>query len=205
MKKSITELLVQLKTITNRINKKTTETVFSTYFTGTNPPKGYKDKESFEKQAKESLQSIEDLIEQKNKIKDAIVKSNAETIVTIANKEYTVASAIEMKKNVGFIKSLANKIIRDFQTVTNQVEQGNNLAQQRLDKQLETLYGKETKTDVEGSKSITEEFWKKNKVNSLDPIDSVNKAKALLEEIESFESSVDIILTVSNSRTEVEI
>ena len=57
-----------------------------------------------------SYQSIIDLLERRNHIKASIVQSNAVTIVTIAGKTYTVADALERKRNIGYEKKLLSQM-----------------------------------------------------------------------------------------------
>ena len=46
----------------------------------------------------------------RKEIKEKIVKSNAETLVTIAGKEMTVAAAIERKESIKYEKKLAEEL-----------------------------------------------------------------------------------------------
>ena len=57
-----------------------------------------------------SYQSILDLLERRTRIKASIVKSNAVTIVTIDGKTYTVADALERKRNIGYEKGLLSQM-----------------------------------------------------------------------------------------------
>ena len=97
MQISVTRGLVQLKRLEQRINKKITELDIYTTANKINSKKvldGIFTKEEYVQMAKSNFDSLQDLIELRKEIKDAIVKSNATTIVDICGKKYTVAQDI---------------------------------------------------------------------------------------------------------------
>lgn len=103
---SITEALTELKLYDQKINK----VLCSADFIGCKKKSSDRVNsfklENFEANAKASYQSVSDLIENRARLKSAIVQSNAATMVEIAGKKYTVAEAIERKNSIEYDKML---------------------------------------------------------------------------------------------------
>ena len=71
---------------------------------------------------KSSYDKATDLIKRREAIKRAVVLSNAVTKVTVADKEYTVAEAIEMKNHgMDFKKLLKQKIKKQYDAAMAQI------------------------------------------------------------------------------------
>jgi malonyl CoA-acyl carrier protein transacylase len=204
MQKCITELLNELKILKARIEKETNSAIFVTAVKGNKAPANFQSKELFEIKAKSQLKSIQDLIEYRNKIKAVIVISNANTKIIIAGKEYTVAGAIERKNSIEFEKRLVEKLSYQFKQHSTVVQ--NTLAQeeQRLDKQLETILGKD-KADVKAVEALTEAFWKENQPFLVDPCSAMELAEKMNNDIAEFESAIDVALAISNAREMIEV
>jgi hypothetical protein len=78
---TITKALVELKLLDSRINNGITKLLPVEVIEGDRPPSGFKSVAEFNQAATSLLQSVQDLIERRQKIKNAIVKSNAVTLV----------------------------------------------------------------------------------------------------------------------------
>lgn len=202
---TITEGLVELKTLDARIQKEISSNVFIASHLKGKSPNGFSSVDVFNAKVKSTLQSIKDLIARRNKIKSAIVNSNAVTKVTIGSKTYTVAEAIERKQSVALEVQLLSTLMNQFNSCYSQVERSNNQAQERLDKQIETSLGKDAKSNPEDIKTISEIFWNKNDTIVADPIGIREAAETLAKEIDSFRSEVDVRLSISNSTTMIEV
>ena len=201
---TITEALVELKLLANRITKETGSGNFITSYKIGNAPAGYSSVEAFEAKAKSSYQSILGLIERRNKIKAAIVASNATVSVTIATRTYTVAEAIERKNSIAYEQALLSTLARQCMNIGQTAERANQQAQQKLDQMLETSLGKE-KSNPESIKPISDNFWSVNLTNISDPLSLLEKIESLRNSIDSFLAEVDTRLTISNSTTTVEV
>ena len=121
---TITEGLVELKLLDSRIRKATVKDwaigVYSKDVTQEN-------KKKFEEVTKANYQSIKDLINERAKIKSAIVKSNAKTQVKVGEKKMTVAEAIERKSSIDYEKDLLSEWKTSLAQATNTVEKGNEI------------------------------------------------------------------------------
>jgi hypothetical protein len=85
MKLTITEALVKLKLLDKKINDKVNSLVPAVVVHGKNQPTGFPNDDSFVQWVDANYQSAEDLISYRDKIKQAIVQSNAVTKVKIGN------------------------------------------------------------------------------------------------------------------------
>lgn len=197
---TITRALVELKTLDDRINKTTERATFIRV--------NYPDKqqtENFGKLAQENLQSIRDLIKYRAALKGAIVKSNAETVVNIAGREYTVAEAIERKTSINYEKTLLEKLRNQYRTTISECDNHNRNAEARLDRMLTAEIGKDKRTDPEIVKSLTEGYRKANLATMDDPLNLQVLIAKMEEDMAAFQAEVDITLSESNSRTMVSV
>lgn len=207
MEKQITihAALGELKKIGQRIDKATR----NTDFIGTMKASADKvnntgmDKDKFKEDVTSNYQSITDLIALRNKIKSAIVLSNATTKLTVGKKEMTVAEAIEYKTSIEYQRDLLNKMARQYKEAVSIVTMQNERVEMNLDAQVANLAGKDSnKNNLSG---YMEEYRKQNGWTLVDPIDLKSKIDALEEEITDFETNVDVALSVSNATTFITI
>jgi hypothetical protein len=194
---TITEALSKVKLVDKKISKKITGAKFI------GVKKGDKILDGFEPEsAKEDLQSIEDLISYRFKLKNAIHESNQKTKLTIAGKEYTVAQAIEFKEVVLYKTHLLAKLKAQLDNIRDDVNYENEKVQARLDEQVSKLFEKPTKEEVE---TFSKSFLKANEYSLVDPIEIDKKIKEYEEEIDNFLTEVDFRLSTSNATTFIEV
>jgi hypothetical protein len=205
MQITITEGLVNLKTISARIEKEITATTFSIASQKGKQISGFKSVDDFVLKAKAQYQSIVDLINRRNKIKSAIVESNALTKVIIGGTEYTVAGAIERKASVAFEQMLINTLTQQFNKATMLADRANNDAQTRLDNLINTTFGKDSKVDASQQKSISDSFWEQNLSMVRDPLDTIEIVAKMSNDVENFLANVDVALSISNSTHFIEV
>lgn len=204
---SITEALTELKLYDQKINK----ALSSASFVGSK--KKSSDKvdnfklENFEANAKASYQSVSDLIENRARLKSAIVQSNAMTIVEIAGKKYTVAEAIERKNSIEYDKMLLRTMKSQWGEANIKVEKENNRVDTQVDKMLETFLGKDSEKKVSEAdlNAISEPYRAKNEWELVDPLNLFAKIQAMEADIDAFEADVDVRLSISNSVTYIEV
>ena len=164
--------------------------------------------EDFRKTVQGTYDKVTDLINRRKAIKKAVVLSNAKTTVKIADTEYTVAEAIEMKNHgIEFEAMLIN--VMDMQYKQAQVEvnrqNGNNL-EERADQYVTAIYGqKEGKTNSADIDKVRKDFLEANSYEIVDPINVQDKVDALRQKIDAFMADVDSALSVSNALTKITI
>lgn len=162
-------------------------------------------KEEFVTNAKASYQSVLDLIARRAKIKSAIVASNAATTIEINGETMTVADAIELKSSIEYEVRLLRQLNKQYDHARESATHANMLMEDRIDKYIETMLGKEAKAKKEDYSEMIEPIRTANEYSLVDPIEVENKIKTLTERIEGFRSEVDAALQISNCTTWIEI
>ncbi|MFS0657375.1 hypothetical protein AB1L07_01955 [Niallia alba] len=205
MEITITRALAELKLLDKRIQRTINESVLAGYTVGKKFMTGFNSVEEIEKRSKSDYQSIQDLIKRRNEIKSAIVVSNATTQVEIAGQSMTVAEAIERKTSINYDKLLLNKLRSTYSQLVSHVDRVNEDVKNRLDKQLEVLYGKDGKTKAIENEELTRAFKEDNEAKFIDSLNLRDKIEQLTKEIEDFETEVDFILSESNTITRITV
>ena len=164
--------------------------------------------EDFRKTVQGTYDKATDLINRRKAIKKAIVLSNAKTTVKIADTEYTVAEAIEMKNHgIEFETMLINVMDMQYKQAQAEVnrQNGDDL-EKRADQYVTAIYGqKEGKTNSADIEKVRKDFLEANSFEIIDPINVPEKLEALRKEVVSFMAEVDSALSVSNDLTEITI
>lgn len=206
-KVSITRALKELKLLDERIKKEITGTLFADVYQGRSDKAIISGitKAEFETRASTRLQSIEDLIKRRNKIKSALLLSNSNTKVTIAGKEFLVVEAIDQKSAIEYERMLIEKMRKDITLVKKKSDENRAVLEGRIDKMLEQTLGTEKKVDESTYKQIADPIMEANELKILDPV----KVEKIIDEkdkyIDEFLAEVDFVLSESNSKTEIEL
>lgn len=199
MEMTITKALAELKLLDKRINKAIDRTDFVNYCVGKKPVNGYNSNKDFDDDVRANYQSILDLIDRRDKIKSAIIQSNVDTTVEIAGEKMTVASAIEKKTSIAYKQFLLNKMEQNLVDADYEVSKINKSMQDRLDKLLETNFGKESNGKSYEVETISKPFKEQNEAKLVNPLNIKKKIQELTEHIDEFISEVDFVLSTSNS------
>ena len=154
--------------------------------------------ETFIKNAKASKQKIEALINNYYKISGAIAISNAQTDVAIGDKTYKVVEAIKRKENIDIEEEFLSKLMRARALAISTIDAEN----AKVDKKVEDAL----KADSDkSSKEKILEFYGKDKLQLLDPLNSEVLIKKMTEDIDIFKSEVDDVLSTSNILTSISV
>jgi hypothetical protein len=202
---TITRALKELKTLGDRINKMTNEATFC--FLQEKPGQlsiGFSSIEELEKSLKANYQSLVDLIAYRERIKQAIVNSNATTIVTVAGKQMTVAAAIETKQSSVYKLALGRAMKSQLEKAENVKTRLDNQTSSRLDDLIKSTFQGRAISELEYA-SVANPFIEGNKVNIVDPLYLSKKINSLHDEVAEFLNNVDDVLTVSNSTNYIEV
>ena len=199
---TITEGLVELKLLNKRIEK----AIYKDFIWSAKKVDMTADEVAKHKEIGEAnMSSVEDLIANRNAIKAAIVKSNAVTMVNVAGTEMTVAEAIERKTYIESEKMLLAEWQRQYAQARNNVDVQNRRVQERIDNMLSQIAAS-SKSDIEeAQKVMSETYMENNGWDIFDPVNLKEKIDALDEKIDQFEKNVDVVLSVSNAVTMIEI
>ena len=163
------------------------------------------------KEYNQSIQSnydkINDVLKETQALKAAISKSNAETMITVAGKEMSVAEAIYFfKYGVAQWEELLDKMTTEYKNVTNTVEKKNGAdLDSRAEAYITSLYGSKDKVNADEVAKATEDYKEKQKYELVDPLNLNTRIAELREWIDSFKTSVDSAIQVSNATTIIEV
>lgn len=206
-KMTITRALNELKLLDNRINDKITSTQFVTALQNDKKVFNRLSVEEFSKEVRENFDSIKDLISNRDKIKKAIVKSNAETFVEVGGVKMTVAEAIERKSSIKYEKSVLLMMENQLKRSEIEVGHGNKEAERKAFEALQSVIGKESARapKKEDTDAIYTPVYDKYKWSVIDPINTSLIIKELKKNIEDFDNNIDIELSSSNATTFIEI
>ena len=198
---SITQALAELKLLDKRIQKSLDHVEWAQVKTKSNPL----DTEKFTRTARAELQSFLDLVKRRDAIKRAVVTSNATTRVRVGTWEGTVAEAIEYKTSIFYKNRLLDTMRNQLLTAKALFKEQQEAVDARLEKLLHSELGKDVKTSPETITALTNTFRENNKVELVDPLDLVTRTRELEEEIESFQTNVDWVLSETNGKTLIQI
>jgi len=130
---------------------------------------------------------------------------NATTPVRIGTWEGTVAEAIEQKSSMAYKRTLLYNMKKQVAEVTERLKTEQKTVSDRLDRLLASEMGKDMKTNPETVSLLSASFEANNKITLLDPLESGKVINALDEEIETFTTNVDWVLSEANSKTLITI
>jgi hypothetical protein len=194
---SITQALAELKLLDKRIQKALDHVEWADVKSKSNPI----DSEKFTRTARAEFQSFADLVKRYDTIKRAVVLSNATTRVRVGTWEGTVAEAIEYKRSIYYKRRLLDVMKNQLFTAKELYKTQQEAVDARLEKLLHSELGKDVKTSPETITALTNTFRENNKVEIVDPLDLAARTRELEEEIESFETNVDWVLSETNGKT----
>lgn len=199
---SITQALPELKLLEKRIDKVSQTIQDWCKISHNGAPL---DKEKHKKETEAQLQSYMDLVRRREAIKRAIVLSNAQTKVRVGQFEGTVAEAIEYKSSIRFRRNLLEGMKESLQARREEYERKKSEVEGRLERLLQSELGKDVKTNPETITALTTSFRENNKVELVDPLDLASKIQSLEDELDSFETNVDWVLSQANATTLIQV
>lgn len=150
-------------------------------------------------------QSVESLIGRRTAIKNAIVLSNANTKVTIAGKEYTVAEAIEMKSGVSFLTELKRHLSNVSSRMRADLNKANEEQDYKVQQLINTLTGSDKNASTKNFEDQINIIKDQFKIELVESYDAEAVIKVLEKQIEDFELEVDDVLATSNATTEITV
>lgn len=211
MKMSITRALVELKNLDNKIKQAIQGVHFIGVTTGKDNnkkvfiPSG-NDVASAQQLIQGNFDKATQLISNRQRIKAAVVKSNAVTEVKLAGKLLTVAEAIETKTSLPYKELLLTTLVQQANSANTHVSNINNKMNEDIDKALQVVYGNEKgKVQSEMYEQVAEPQRKQKEGAILDPAKIDLKIKSLQDEIQTIKSELDFVLAESNAKTEIEV
>jgi hypothetical protein len=203
---TVHKALAELKVLDKRIQDAMLSTYVGTKKNNQDKVLGYTP-DQFNEHVKNQFTKVCDLIRRRNALKDAVNVSNANTVVTIGGKEYTVVQAID-KKNHGmeYYIQLHNLLASELADAKKEMETKNASLQQKAEAFVTNLMGnKDTKVNSDEYDKAVKTYITSNTVDIIDPLGIEKKIAELEEMINSFMPEVDSALSVSNALTTITI
>lgn len=204
---SVTRALVELKRYQARIEKTITESVFVGVSIGRDSTRKVYGNTSHSVDSTEraivgNLARVEQLILNRQKLKSAIVLSNATVRVNVMGIDMTVAEAIELKSQQSTLQLLADTIRSQRAAAVTTVDQLNTRLESNIDHLLSTIYGND-KTKVSGIDYVEVATPQKRakEANLIDPIVSDQKIISVEELASKLECELDFVLSEINAKT----
>lgn len=207
-KMTVHKALAELKLLDSRIEKVIAEGIYCVANKHSNEKINGIPLDEYTTLIQSRYDTANDLINRRKAIKKAVVLSNAVTKVNIADAEYTVAEAIEMKNHgVEFEKMLMDTMKKRYDMAQMQIKQENGKdLEARADAYVTAIYGqKEGKTNAADIEKVKTDFLRENQYELVDPLKVLNNIEELEKKINDFMAEVDSALSVSNALTEITI
>ena len=199
---SITQALPELKRLDKQMQKIIYDVGSWVTIRHTNAPV---DVEKHRKETEAAFQSYQALAKNRDAIKKAVVQSNAVTRVKVGTWEGTVAEAIEYKNSIKYKQNLVERMQETLLEKRSEYERLKEQVDGRLERLLTSELGKDVKTNPETITALTNTFRENNKVELVDPLDFAKRVAEMEEEIDSFNTNVDWVVSESNAKTMIEV
>lgn len=169
----------------------------------------------FEKEARSSYQQIIDLIRWYDKVDQAILRSNAETIIETSYGAMSIANALALRSRLNcsnaydsdsnFEGNLMMKLEEELNEKIRVMEQKNKGLQNTAETMRLSILGKDTKTKDETPLKVVDVYVQENTTELIDPLNVRKKINELNERRETILNELDTKIKVSNATTFVEI
>ena len=168
----------------------------------------------FEKEARSSYQQIIDLIHWYDKVDQAILRSNAETIIETSYGAMSIANALALRSRLNcsnaydsdsnFEGNLMMKLQEELNEKIRVMEQKNKGLQNTAETMRLSILGKDTKTKDETPLKVVDVYVQENTTELIDPLNVRKKINELNERRETILNELDTKIKVSNATTFVE-
>jgi len=207
MQYTISKALKELKTLDARIMHEINQGVYAGVVKQNNPSNSsYKTANDLKNAIKGTFDSIEKLQDNRNKIKAAVIQSNATTFIdlpVIGN--VSIAQAIEYKEVINMRRNFINKAVAEYRKHQHeydiQKDHVNNIIEQRISAAL----GNQDQKDDTMSSMIRKQVEQEYSVEFINPKNIEDWAKKELDKVEEFADNVDDLINTSNVMTTIEV
>ncbi|WP_252504345.1 hypothetical protein [Sporosarcina sp. Marseille-Q4943] len=202
---SIHRALSELKTLNDRIPKAIREADF--IYTDRKSARKINGLsiEEYEKTIQAGFDKAVSLIERRNRLKDAVVQSNAVTEVVVAGEKMTVAKAIERKSSIVNEEKLLSAMVEKRRMAISRLSVENDTLPSRLEDYLTAILGNKEHAKKEEVELHTKSFMERNEYVLIDPLNLDKRIEEWEERVSSFKAEVDAVLSESNAITKITI
>lgn len=210
MKMSVTRALAEIKRLDDRIQRAVTQGEYVAVLVGKNQQakmhSGNRSPDQVKAEIQGSFDQVQQLMSNREKLKSAVVMSNATTKVQLSNRELTVAEAIELKRSVVNKETFLNNLRLKYTQANALVDKLNTQLDNSIQAALLTVYGNEKgRVDQTMVEAIAKPRRDREEATLFDPCDILKKIRLLEDEVSEINTELDFILSESNAKTEIEV
>ena len=160
----------------------------------------------FEAKLVGNLQSVRKLIENKSKLKAAIEKSNAETLVKINGKEMTVTEALTIKNHtLKDLNDLYTTLKRLHFSFNDNVNRLNTDIKAKADQYALSMFQGVSSISPEKVANVKSEYITSREYEVVDPNKLPEVIETIEKEIDGFTNEIDYVLSESNAKATITI
>lgn len=201
---TLTRALVEIKLYDSKIEKAIKELNSVSYKVNEIVPEYRMTESDFLSEYNSQMQKIKDLRENKTALKNALMKANAETIVKIADKEYTILEALNKKADIYLDNMMVNVLNSQLKTAISKV----NTISEKIESDIERTINAKSSSSGNQNKEYIQQVRESYKTQI--PVlvnDAVveNLIKTKTDEIENFLAEVDFALSEVNAVTKIKV
>lgn len=165
----------------------------------------------FESSVKSNMQSLTDLIAQRDYLSKSIMEKNMSSSTTINNQAFTLSQLLELNKTISYYELLLKKLKSQYADTVEQYErqledveyEANEMLKSRFSTNIEDAKAKKGKDDASALNAYAN-YKALNEPKLIDPIKLGDKIKELESFVEQFKDDVDSAISDLNATTEIE-
>lgn len=203
---SVHKGLAELKLLGDRTHRAIVDGIYCTHNKRSNQKiAGMEIKDCEDKVIRAGYDKVVSLLGRRQRIKSAIVKSNAVTMVEIAGVKMSVAEAIDRKSSIEYDKFFLDALKKQYSHTLGIIEGNNSDLTERADSQINALYDNKESVDPKKIQTLKDDYINENTFDLIDPINIREKIEVLEKQIEDFLLEVDFKLSESNALTMIDI
>ena len=214
----ITQALDERDLLVKKINKKIEKTSFADIMKAKEERvmDGRMEKNEYTDMVKSSYQQICDLILRFQRLDEAILVSNANTMIHRTIGEMSISSAIslrnKMKKGIegkseemDFETLLQKELVRQYLGAILKIKEENKVIQEQAKSMRKSISGKNTPEKDEKAEALIMEYVKENTVRIVDPLNIKESTKEAEEKQKQLLKELDRKIKFSNATTYIEV
>lgn len=208
---TVTRALAEIKQLDSRIGKTIQEGTYIGVVLGVDQRpanRGIANVDELKKLCTSSFDSVTALISRRQKLKEAVLRSNSLTTVSVAGRDMTVAEVIDYKEVIKYKQAFLNKLKQDQVNTAHALAKQEQELEKAIVQQVTNIYQQTEKGKIPANarevvgKPLEDQF-KGASVSGVADLPAY--VKALEEEIAQFTLEVDYILSESNSKTAITV
>lgn len=201
---TLTRALAELKLLDSKISKAIQELKSVSYSVNNIVPEFRVTSDEFKANYNSQMQSIQDLRNNKVILKNALMKANAETKVTIGGKEYTILEALNRKTDISTESLLVQTMKKQLSASIANVNSINNSIESNIENTIRSKSASSGNQSKDYIQTVRDSY--KPQMPELVNADVVEKLiKDKEEEISEFIAEVDYALSEVNAITKIKV